>query len=144
MPFVKLDCGMLDSTIWSDREAREVFLTALLMAQPWELTEPMPQIEVQSLEETGWVIQPGWYGFVPAAGSGIIRRAGIDKDEGIRALERLGQEEAESRSPEFGGRRLARVNGGFVVLNFMKYRERDYTAAERQRRYRERQKAKGK
>jgi hypothetical protein len=31
---------------------------------------------------------------------------------------------------------MARIDGGYVVLNYMKYRERDYTAADRQRRYR--------
>jgi hypothetical protein len=31
-----------------------------------------------------------------------------------------------------------RVDGGYVVLNFMKFRDRDYSGAERQRRYRER------
>jgi hypothetical protein len=45
------------------------------MAHPIELREPMPQYEVGSLKETGFVVPPGWYGFVPAAGPGIIRMA---------------------------------------------------------------------
>ena len=49
MPFVKLDCGMLDSTLWFEREAREVFITALLMAEPIELTSDTPQIAVRAL-----------------------------------------------------------------------------------------------
>ena len=49
MAFVKLDCGMIDSTLWIDREAREIFITALLMAQPMEIREPAKQIEVASL-----------------------------------------------------------------------------------------------
>jgi len=138
MPFVKLDCGILNSTIWFERECREVFLTALLMAEPVELTSPTEQIEVNSLNATGWVVPPGWYGFVPAAGVGIINRAGVDQAAGLVALERLGSPEQSSRSPEFEGRRLVRVDGGYLVLNYMKYRERDYTSAERQRRYRER------
>ena len=36
---------------------------------------------------------------------------------------------------------MVRINGGFLVLNYMKFRERDYTAAERSRRYREKCKA---
>jgi hypothetical protein len=36
-----------------------------------------------------------------------------------------------------------RVDGGFLVLNFMKFRDRDYGGAERQKRYRERKKALG-
>src|SRR5439155_9825123 len=142
MAFVKLDCGILNSTIWMDRDAREVFITALLMALPDELTEPAPQLEIRSLKETGYVVPPGWYGFVPAAGVGILRQAGMDRKRGLAALERLGNPEPDSRSKEYGGRRLVRVDGGFVVLNFVKYRERDHTAAERSRRYRERLKAK--
>src|SRR3990167_930952 len=44
MPFVKLDCGILDSTLWFDRDARDVFLTALLMAVPYEVRESTPTI----------------------------------------------------------------------------------------------------
>lgn len=140
MPYLKLDTGILDSTLWLDRSAREVFITSLLMARPHELAEPTPQLEVRSLAETGFVVPPGEYGFVRAAGVGIIRRAGLDDTEaGLAALERLGAPEADSRSSEFEGRRLVRVDGGYVVLNFMRYRERDYTAAARAKRYREKQ-----
>ena len=141
VPFVKLDTGMLDSTIWVDREARELFITALLMAQPGELLEPEPQIAVDSLKETGWVVQPGWYGFVPAAGPGIIRRCGMDEAVGMAALERLGNPEPGSRSQKHDGRRMVRIDGGYLILNYMDYRDRDYTAAARSRRYRERKKA---
>lgn len=140
MPYVKLDCGILNSTLWFERDARELFITALLMAEPFEVTEPTPQIEVNSLELTGWVVPPGWYGFVPAAGVGIINRAGMDAERGRVALELLGSPEASSRSPEFEGRRLVRVNGGYLVLNFLRYRDKDATAAERSRRWREREK----
>jgi len=142
MPFVKLDCGILNSTIWFEREAREVFITALLMAEPFELKEPAEQIETTTLNSTGWMVPPGWYGIVQAAGRGIINRAGI-QDETLRiaALELLAKPEETSLSREFDGRRMVRVNGGFIVLNYMKYRDRDYTARDRQRRLRERRKA---
>ena len=138
MPFVKLDCGMLSSTLWFEREAREVFITALLMAEPREFLEPVPQLKVDCLQETGWVMPAGWYGFVPAAGKGIIHHARVDQEKGMEALQMLGSPEETSRSQDFDGRRLIRVDGGYVVLNFMKYRDRDYTSAERSRRYRER------
>lgn len=138
MAFVKLDCGILDSTLWVDRAAREVFVTALLMAQPYELTEEVEQYQIESLELTGWKVPPGWYGFVAAASIGIIRRAGIEEEVGMQALVRLGNPEAGSRSPDFEGRRLVRIEGGFIILNFQKYRDRDYTAADRARRYRAR------
>ena len=141
MPFVKLDCGILNSTLWIDRYARELFITALLMAEPFELTESTPQIEPRSLDLTGWEVPPGWYGFVPAAGVGIIDRAKIEQEFGMLALERLGSPEPDSRSSEFEGRRLVRINGGYLVLNFMRYRDRDYTTAERSKRYRERLKS---
>src|SRR3990167_7998881 len=83
------------------------------------------------------MVPPGWYGFVPAAGIGIIRRALVtDLEAGMVALEQLGSPEPESRSQEFEGRRLVRVDGGYVALNYDKYRERDLSAADRQRRYR--------
>lgn len=138
MAFVKLDCGILDSTLWVDRDAREVFLTALLMAEPYETMEELPQFEVDSFETTGWIVPPDWYGIVHAAAIGIIRRSGISDEAGLAALKRLGDPEAGSRSPEYEGRRLVRVTGGFLVLNFQKYRDRDYTSAERSRRYRQR------
>ena len=144
MAFVKLDCGILNSTLWVNREQRELFITALLMAHPFEITEPIQQIEVRTLEYTDFVIPPGWYGFVPAAGVGIIRRAQADETLGLLALEALGAPDKESRSPEFEGRRLVRIDGGYLILNFQKYREKDYSASERSKRYRERKISKAK
>jgi hypothetical protein len=144
MAFVKLDQGILSSTIWFDRECRELFITALLMAEPIELRQPMPQLVAtgHGIEETGFVVPPGWYGFVHAAGPGIVRRALMDDAPGMAALHRLGEPDHESRTADFEGRRLIRVDGGYVVLNFIKYREKDASAADRVRRWRERQKLK--
>jgi len=33
---------------------------------------------------------------------------------------------------------MVRINGGYIILNFMRYLEKDHGSAERQRRYRER------
>ena len=137
MAFVKLDCGILNSSVWAESVLRDVFLTALLMAEPYVTETPLPQLHVRTMDPTGWVVPPGWYGFVPAAGIGIIRRAlVVDVEAGIMALEHLGATEVESRSQAFEGRRLVRVDGGYIALNFDKYRERDLSGAERQRRYR--------
>jgi hypothetical protein len=142
MAFVKLDCGIVNSTIWADHEARLIFLTALLLAEPHEFKEPIRQLGVRDASETNLEIPPGWYGFVPAATTGLIARAGgIEIEAGLAALERLGEPDVHSRSPEFGGRRMIRVSGGFVILNYQKYRDRDYTAADRMKRYRARAKA---
>lgn len=141
MAFVKLDTSILNSTVWMETIQRNMFITALLMAEPFEATAPMEQIEVRSLQRTGFAAPPGWYGFVHAAGVGIARQAGIEADMALDALEIMGKEEPESRSPEYGGRRLIRVDGGYLVLNFQKYRDKDHTAKERVRRWRERKKA---
>ena len=140
MPFVKLDTGILDSTLWVERECREVFITALLLAEPIELREPAAQLKVREMAETEFIVPPGWYGIVRAAGVGIARRALVDEEMAKVALEKLGAPDPESRSADFQGRRLVRVDGGFIVLNYFKYRDRDYTAAVRQQRYRERKK----
>lgn len=138
--FVKLGVGILESTLWSDRDARDLFITALLMASPHELREPAAELQTNDTAPTGWVVPPGWYGFVPAAGIGIVRRAGMDREAGMRALASMAKPDPESRSPEHDGRRMVRVDGGFIILNYMKYRDRDYTAAERMKRWRDRKK----
>jgi hypothetical protein len=140
MAFVKLDTKILDSTLWIERDLREVFITALLMAEPREFPEPVQQIEVGRLEFTGFFAPAGWYGFVPAASLGIISRAGVDREAGLEALRRLGEPEVESRSTDFGGRRMIRTDGGFLILNFMRYRDKDHTNATRQKRLRDRRK----
>lgn len=138
MPFVKLDTGILNSTLWLERECREVFITALLMAVPVEIKEATPTIKIRTTEPDSFAVPPGWYGFVEAAAPGIIHRALVDRDLGLLALEKLATPDGESRSPEFEGRRMVRVAGGYLILNYMKYRDKDHTAADRMRRYRDR------
>jgi hypothetical protein len=62
----------------------------------------------------------------------------VQAAESFSALRALGEPDPDSRSKEFEGRRLVRVNGGYIVLNYNTYRERDYSAAERMKRYRRR------
>lgn len=138
MPFVKLDCCILDSTLWLQRAERELFITALLMAVPYELKTPINQLKVDAIEETGFTVPRGWYGMVESSGPGIVHRAGMEKEVGMKALASLGDPEADSRTPDFEGRRMVRVDGGYIILNYTKYREKDHTSAERSKRYRER------
>lgn len=140
MPFVKLDTRILDSTLWLDPIASRVFITALLMAEPREFKEPLEQMEVRSLKPTGLVIPPGWYGWIPTAGVGIIGRARVEMDQGYKALDILTSADDESRSRAFEGRRMIRIDGGYIVLNFMRFRDHDHGAAERMKRLREREK----
>ena len=141
MSFVKLDTGIMDSSLWVEPHQTFIFVTALVMAVPYELDHDEPQIEVRSLSYTGWKVPPGWYGFVPAAGSGIVRRAMFEMEAGLDALERLGSPDPESRSQQYEGRRLVRIDGGYLVLNYIPYRDKDHNNAERCKRYRERKKA---
>lgn len=135
---------MLDSTIWFDKDARDIFITALLMAQPHEIREPAPQLEVNSLKETGFIVPVGWYGFVPASGPGIVTRAGMDMERGMAAIVRCGGPEDHTRTSDHDGRRMVRIDGGYIILNYDRYRQKDYTTAERSARYRARKQAEGK
>lgn len=137
MSFVKLDCNMLNSSIWPDKDARDVFITMLLMASLWDTTNPIEAKEIRSLSPSGFVVPPGWYGWVGAAAPGIAHRCGIDPRKCIDAIERLASPDPDSRSSRFDGRRIARIDGGYVILNYDEYRKRDTTASERSKRYRE-------
>jgi hypothetical protein len=139
MPFVKLDTGILHSTVWADVILSRVFLASLLMAEPYVVDEPTPSFALDASSTTAqdYMIPPGRYGLVPAADVGILREAGFPGLDGHAALARLCSPEPNSRSPEHGGRRMARISGGFLILNYAKYRDKDNTRKERQRRFRE-------
>lgn len=110
MAFVKLDCEVLDSSLWAeDAETRITFITMLLMANH--------------------------QGICKAAAPGIARRAGIPIDAVMKAIGVLDKPEG----------RIARADGeegGYWIVNHMKYLGKDRTGAERMRRYRERLRAK--
>jgi hypothetical protein len=142
MAFIKLDTEILNSTIWFDADACKVFITALLMAEPRNYKTPTEAINVNDLEASGFVITPGWYGYVPASGPGLVARAMVDRATGLDALVRLCGPEPESRTPLYEGRRMARVDGGYLVLNYDLYRSKDHGAAKRMAAYRERNKSK--
>ncbi len=116
MPFVKLDCGIIHSSLWAeDSDTKICWITLLLLA-----------------DSTG---------FVRAAASAIAREAGISAEVARRALDLFQGPDDESRTPDNQGKRVEKVDGGYRVLNYEKYRERDYTNAERQKRWRESQKS---
>ncbi len=116
MPFVKLDCGIIHSSLWAeDSDTKICWITLLLLADAT--------------------------GFVRAAASAIAREAGISAEVARRALDLFQGPDDESRTPDNQGKRIEKVDGGYRVLNYEKYRERDYTNAERQKRWRESQKS---
>ena len=113
MPFVKLDCGIIHSSLWAESsDTRICWITLLVLADAT--------------------------GFVRAAASAIAREAGISAEAARSALDLFASPDDESRSPDNKGKRIERVDGGYRVLNYEKYRERDYTGAQRQKRFRER------
>jgi hypothetical protein len=144
MSFLKLDEGILTSTLWLDRIGRAIFIAAGLKARPCVFREPVPVYAASSTGDPIYTLPPGEYGFTECSGPGLVMLAGhnpadpADWAEGMEALRRLTEADPDSRNPILEGRRLARVNGGYVVLNLMRYRAKDMTAAERKRRQRER------
>ena len=113
MPFVKLDCKILDKSIWRESpEVKIVWITILAMADS--------------------------DGLVEAAIPGIADRAKVSLEETEKAITTFQQPDKWSSSQDHEGRRIERVKGGFQILNYQEYRDKDYTAAARVKRYRER------
>jgi hypothetical protein len=125
--FTKLDAGIVDSSIWSeDSDTRVVWITLLAKADQ--------------------------HGIVNAAPSALARAANVSMDACNRALDRFQQPDKESRTPDNEGRRLAKTEDGWLILNHGIYRAKEYAkplsddpeavaTRERVRRYREKQKA---
>lgn len=139
MAFVKLDTKILNSTTWMDPDGCKVFITALLLAEPHELREETPTINVHDTNQAEFVVPAGWYGFVRAAGPAIAHQAMIEEARGMAALQRLADPDPGSRTPDHEGRRMVRIAGGYLILNYMAHRDRDHSVAERQARFRARQ-----
>lgn len=94
----KLFSKIVDSSIWLEpAPTRIVFLTFLAV-----------------MDETGFVEL--------AAVGNVANRARVTCDEAQAALARLENPDQESGDPEFEGRRVERVPGGWMVLNAEKYR----------------------
>lgn len=111
--YVKLFASILDSSVWDEAPATKlVWITMLLLA-----------------DEDG---------FVKGVDSAIGRRAAVSAEECRAALAVLEGPDLNSQSQEYGGRRIERVEGGWQVLNYAKYREyrtrEQVKAADRQRR----------
>lgn len=96
--FVKLYGSILDSTIWLESlPTRVVWITMLAMADG--------------------------DGVVAASVPGLARRAGVTRPECEAALEILTEPDPDSKTPDHEGRRIEKIEGGWVILNHRKYRE---------------------
>lgn len=118
MGFTKLDSGIVSSSIWSEPPStRVVWITMLAMSNS--------------------------EGMVRASASGIQRLSNVTEEECAHALETLQDPDIDSRSLVHEGRRIERVDGGWLILNYTKYREFTYADtpdAIRMRRKREEEK----
>lgn len=115
--FVKLFALILDSSIWIStvHTTRLLWITMLCMA-----------------DETG---------VVRSSVPGLANRARITLEECEAGLVTLSSPDQHSRSEEHAGRRIEKVDGGWLLLNYAKYREirtrKQISAAHRKRRQRD-------
>lgn len=119
--YTKLFSSIIDSTVWREsKETKIVWITMLAKA--------------------------GKEGIVEASLPGLADAARVTIEECEKALEVLKSPDKYSRSKEHQGRRIEDIDGGWLVLNHAKYRDklskeerRDYQAAW-QKEYRKRRK----
>lgn len=117
--FAKIYQTILRSSIWLEAPTtRIVWITMLVLADK--------------------------HGFVRASVGGLAHQAGVTRDECVAALETLSAPDPDSQTPDNDGRRVERIEGGWVVLNHHKYREmrteKQVKSAERSKQYREQNK----
>ena len=95
--YTKLFGSILESTIWQEAaHIRLVWITMLAL-----------------VDRTG---------VVNASVPGLAHRAGVSLKEVEEALEKFMEPDPYSRSSENEGRRIERVDGGWLILNYAKYR----------------------
>ena len=105
--YVKLFNDILQSSLWDeDNETRIVWITLLALA-----------------DEDG---------MVHAVPSAIARMARIEPEATQRALEVFQSPDSDSRSSDFEGRRIDKVEGGFLILNYMRRRRLRSRAEQRE------------
>lgn len=95
----KLFTKILDSSIWlEDVTTRIAWLTF-----------------IAAMDENGFV------GFASIAN--LARRANVTEEEASKAVKVLESPDENSSDPDFEGRRIERIEGGWMVLNAEKYRD---------------------
>ena len=114
--YVKLFGTILDSSIWlEDHATVRLWITLLAMADA--------------------------EGYVRAAQPMLARRANIAENECEKALKTLSEPDKYSGTQEYDGRRIEEMAGGWLLLNYTKYREirtRDQLMnAQRQKKWRD-------
>ena len=118
MSFTKVHQSILQSSLWSeDSDTKVVWFTLLALADK--------------------------HGEVMASVPGLARTAGVPMEKCQAALQKFLSPDAHSRTPDLEGRRIEAIDGGWALVNYLKYRreaskeDAKTKHAERQRRYRE-------
>lgn len=116
--FTKLFSDILHSTVWrTDMHVKIVWITMLAMSDR--------------------------HGQVSSSIPGLADAAKVSLQQCMEALEILSSPDPFSRTKDFEGRRIADIDGGWLLLNYEKYRHRKddeeqrLRAIEKSRRYRE-------
>lgn len=113
--FTKLFSTIVTSTIWQEnKETKILWITMLALANR--------------------------YGEVGAAEPGLAHSAGLTLDETLKSLKKLESPDPYSRNQGHEGRRIAKIEGGWQILNYTFYRKKMRNRAEYFREYRKRNK----
>ena len=117
---MKIYGTILDSSIWSaEYPTRLVWLSLLAMADK--------------------------NGQVQASTDGIARRANVSLDECEKAIKTLRSPDRRSKNKLYDGRRIRKIENGWLVLNYKRYRDMrtdsQVAEAEKKQRYRDRKRA---
>ena len=97
MGFAKLDSRILQSSLWQeDSDTRIVWLTMLALADQ--------------------------HGMVAATAPGLATSARVPIEKTRHALDVFLSPDPDSRTPDNDGRRIERVSGGYMILNYAAYR----------------------
>ena len=109
--YTKLFSTIVTSTVWQeDSDTRVVWVTLLALADP--------------------------YGKVDATVPGLANIAKVPIDKCRKALKIFSSPDPDSRSQEHAGRRIKKIDGGWQLLNYAKYRNRMRDRTDYYRQYR--------
>ena len=116
--YSKLDCGIVDSSLW-------------------EMPHEYLRVWIAMLAKTDAT------GYVRVAATAMARLCHLTREEFDRVIDTFTSPDPESRTPDHEGCRLEKVDGGWLILNYLKYREGlkqpDHSTS-RVKKYREKQK----
>jgi hypothetical protein len=98
LAFTKFFNSLLDSSVWDEPDhVRLVWVTLLVMADR--------------------------FGRVHASVSGVAHRARVPRKLTEEAIAKLESPDVDSRSTDHEGRRIVKIDGGWLIVNYIKYRE---------------------